>query len=318
MNEYTEKNMPQGGIVLLENEDKLKLGVDKLSEKEAKQILYLLIRQMTDDVEADPKDIYRQLKDLFVILQGEDVGSSCAISTFHLVFNESLATDIKSAINEFGYQATHKVIVFHDNLAVGPLLHYDDPNGRRLRAEWFGKNINIEGNVKGGPSEETHDIFLNEVGNIPTNASILIWVGDNANDQLGLRYISSLLSRSPNIISVINHTATSRFGVRTILEGKNLSQLSYKRMVHLQDEWNMLASQYGVLRMWHAETGKIEEVPADYFDAYLSEVMEREAGIHPLRVIGEVVATYYYCYSEYLEYRFRSLNGALNTSSNLK
>ncbi|UUZ87210.1 DUF1835 domain-containing protein [Paenibacillus sp. P26] len=124
----------------------------------------------------------------------------------HLVFGDSLAGSLKLAIDQMGYKDTHKVVTFRDRFAIGPLWRLQEEAGRAERARWFRDHINEDREEMDYEyvAEADDRRLAGQLARIPAGASIILWTGDNAHEQAGLRYAAYLLRHSRNEMFVID------------------------------------------------------------------------------------------------------------------
>ncbi len=112
----------------------------------------------------------------------------------HIVFGDSAAGLLK---NYFEYTSgqQEEVISFREDHSTGPINEIDTENGLQKRIQWFKKMFQV---VKiDGYFDDVEKEFIEayeKIKNIGLDASVVIWHGENTADQVGLRYLSALLS----------------------------------------------------------------------------------------------------------------------------
>ena len=174
----------------------------------------------------------------------------------------------------------------------------------------------------------------------------MIWSGDNADEQTGIRYILHLLKEKPNDISLINtttayqelfntsdvqyfcyHTAHVEPEKLNLIYQKKLSiPLSFEARNQLHLEWNSLSETEEVLRVW--ENNQVKSVNENHFDQLIiacaqkvhTEQIEKDF-MRSAMLIGEVLGELEGGMSDtFLEYRIRHLihNGVFDMKGNLK
>ncbi|MFD2877420.1 DUF1835 domain-containing protein [Paenibacillus rhizoplanae] len=220
-------------------------------------------------------------------------------------------------LKEFGWTATHKLIILRENYAIGPLDQLDTPVGRKLRSDWFRQHIHEYYTVS-DECEREYSELLDNLEQIPEQAKIIIWTSGNACEQTGLRLIAHLLGKRPNEIIVcdaceiceelfnrpdayINYYHSGeipsdklREALLRIDEGSRLGAADIAR---LSQEWKEISRQSGALRIWQEDT--LLEVPAEYYDSYLLEKLDSlqpppgdDGFLKSARLVGEALG---YC-----------------------
>jgi hypothetical protein len=121
----------------------------------------------------------------------------------HIVFGESAAGTLKVALRRPSFG---KVIAIPDIFSIGPLSDLQDRLGWINRREWFKSHFSIDMMQYFDEYTDKFNKALVELGSIPDHASILIWNGENAHDQVGLRFMLKILQRRNNDIFVTNAT----------------------------------------------------------------------------------------------------------------
>ncbi|WP_340026828.1 DUF1835 domain-containing protein [Paenibacillus sp. FSL K6-1096] len=251
----------------------------------------------------------------------------------HILCGDSFGGSVKQVLKEFGWTGAHKLIILRENYAVGPLGRLDTPVGRKLRSDWFRRHINEYFTVS-DECEREYTELLDNLEQIPEQAKIILWTGGNACEQTGLRLIAHLLGNRPSEIIVcdacaiceeqynrpdalINYvhsgeipTDKLREALLRINEGRRLSAAD---IMQLSREWQQIAEQSGVLRIWQDDA--VLEVPADYYDNYLLEKLDSlqpppgdDGFLKSARLVGEALG---YCEQyvgdAYFEHRIREL-----------
>ena len=320
----------------------IKNAIDRLSLQEAKQLLTLIMSQL-DMVERNSNakiDLYQNLQNVYEKLlhvpphQNSIWEPNDAAAKVHIVFGDSFAGSLKYVIRQLGIENTHKMISFRDQFMIGPLWQLHEEAGRAHRMEWLKDHINYEVDDDDWDYDAYHQSIMEQIGQIPTEASIVIWSGNNAHDQIGLRYALYLLREKPNDIFVFDAVEacertfyTSDQSLQYLHAGEippeklqsvfrdieDHRSLDIETRKLLEHEWLSLADQHNVLRIWDGE--RIVNVEENYFDSYLLKTIEKLHAdrqnrdfIKAARVIGEALG---HCDQligdSYLEYRLRQL-----------
>ncbi|HEY2491646.1 MAG TPA: DUF1835 domain-containing protein [Paenibacillus sp.] len=260
----------------------------------------------------------------------------------HIVFGDSIAGSLKLAMKQMGVADTKRIIAFRDHFSIGPLWQLHKEAGRMKRDEWFRDNINDSygGVYNDDDTEVYHQRLMGMIEQIAPQASIVIWNGSNAHEQVGLRYAVYLLRHSKNRIYLFNagDACSKRFNqadssidylhtgeisekkLQVIFgEAEEQGPITSKTRQLLEYEWLALAEHREVLRIWNGEG--ILSVDEHYFDSYLLETVgklhhhrENHDFIKAARVIGEAIGHGdQYIGDSYFGYRLRHLiyNGEL-------
>lgn len=319
----------------------IKRAIEQLRDGDARSYLGQALREIhqlkeTNELNKGPVVDLLELYDHLMTFQEKrtawDPNPAC--SHVHIVVGDSFAGSMKLALQSLGW-STHKLVVMKDNYAIGPLGGLDLPEGREKRRDWFLANITDAFEFElHAPYEEQYSDLLNKLEQIPKQAEVVIWTSRSVREQVGLRLAMHLLRKQPNVIRVCNasviceklfnrpdaSTEYQRSGeippeklkealTRTVDSGK----LSTAEVTQLAEEWLSVSAQGGVLRIY--QEGTVMDVPADYFDAYLLEKLDklrppRKASeyVRSARLIGEALG---YCEQDigdtYFEHRSREL-----------
>ncbi|PCK22548.1 hypothetical protein CEY02_03890 [Bacillus pumilus] len=251
----------------------------------------------------------------------------------HIVFGASPAGSLKQALREMKQKPVEDMITFDDIYSIGPLLHLHEREGQEARIEWM---RHVMSNEFGGFDDMVIDQqkMLQQMKDIKDGSHILIWMGNNAHEQIGLRFAIYLLKGKNVDVSVINttiaydylfNTKTRRMDLRhtgeitsekfKILYGskEHFHIVTKEERERLQEEWLAFAEKDQTLRIWQKE--QTINVPEDEFDAYLVKMAKRvhqscqeEDYIKTPRLIGEVIGHLeQYIGDEFIEYRLKTL-----------
>lgn len=259
-----------------------------------------------------------------------DTNANC--TQVHIVVGHSFAGSLRLALDQLEEPGSLGLIVLAEHYPVGPLGKLDSREGRETRRQWFWNNI-ADGCKAYDHFEEEYALLTARIAQIPLQAEVILWAGDNASEQAGLRHALYLLRDKPNPVSVYNACAIvenlynrpnafiqyRHSGeispdklLQALLAVDGSGRLTLEERGRLEQEWLDLSGQKGNLRIW--EHGAVTEVPEDYFDGYLLEKLDvlREPGderfLKAARLVGEALG---YCEQNipdyYFEYRLRKL-----------
>lgn len=250
----------------------------------------------------------------------------------HIVSSESAAGSLRS-----GLERPKIVIGFPDFLSIGPLGKLAEKTGQTYRKDWLIENINFEQEIE-YPIKFSNT--LRELEDIPNEVPIYIWYGNNANEQICMRFLIYLLKDKTNELFLINSTDlyekhiatkddqlpifnTSQIesqDIKLLFEvNKTDNPLSDKERIQLQMEWEALAQTKAFLRIW--SNGEIRGVPEYHFDEEILHIIEKlhqQQGNKDFIKVGRVIEELFTQMDEFvsiffLEYRIRHLiyNGFL-------
>jgi len=316
----------------------IRQSIQELPSEEVRTILFHMMlaierakqdQTVRDHLYSDLLEMYEELLISTNAIQQQLISPQCR--HIHLAFGESSAGSLRYAIKKLGWDAHHQVIAFHDDFAIGPVWKMHEEQGRLNRREWLRNHIN-EGDAP-DDDEDQYLRLMQQISQIPEQASITIWGSSNAHEQVGIRYAIHLLHDYPNEVFIQDATKAcdrlfnrpeARMDYRhtgeispdkllTMLEEGRGTPISMDARSALEQEWLEIADRPEVLRIY--EAGHIRHVGSDHFDAYLLEKVEHlhdQYGHHDFikaaRVVGEALG---YCdqyvNASYFEYRLREL-----------
>ena len=251
----------------------------------------------------------------------------------HVIFGDSAAGCLRMVLRELGVQQEEKVITCSDFFSIGAVWQLHTREGRMLREEWLRKCF------RHSEEESAHYIqsfqhTLHEIGSISPDVPIIIWAGENAYEQSGLRFALYLLREKINDIFLINTTETHKqlfnqpeltYFIRytgeivserlqAIYEANRAIQpLTLHDRERLLAEWLHLADTQEVLRIWEEEC--VKSVPEEHFDSDIIQAaqelhsqQEQKNFMKAARVVGQALGEIEQCIGdEFLEYRLRML-----------
>ncbi|UVI29709.1 DUF1835 domain-containing protein [Paenibacillus spongiae] len=314
----------------MEKHLEIRKAINRLSLQEAKQLITIIKLQLEN-----LKDVYEKLlvpNNRISIWEPND-----AATKVHIVFGDSVAGSLKYVIRQLGIENTNKVVSFRDQFSFGPLWRLHEEAGRAHRVEWFRDHINEDLILETGQNldddyDTYHQRIMEQIDHIPAEASIVIWSGNNAHEQIGLRYALYLLRKKQNEIFVFNavEACERRFNTsdqnikfageippeklqNVFGEIEDNGSIDFETKKLMEHEWLSLANHHNVLRIWDGE--RIQNVDENYFDSYLLKTIEKLHAdrsnrdfIKAARVIGEALGHCdHHVVDSYFEYRLRQL-----------
>jgi uncharacterized protein len=259
------------------------------------------------------------------------------VSRVHIAFDDSTAGSLRMMLRS---KPGEIVVTLGDDLMVGPLpKDYDCSRWFSTRNEWFGERYSI------GHAEDRKLTMLQaafawltwpqQLSEMPC----LIWAGDSALEQLGLRRLLSLIPdhldvRLVNATSIHRQQNPNSWYRGTFEMASEKLQivmdtseehvpLSPQDQAGYRADWQRLVSDDGFLRVLQGE--ELRTVPESYYDADILQAAYRLEARHGFfkksaRIIGEVIGMSDLTVSDsFIEYRVRHLiqEGALTYNGEL-
>lgn len=258
------------------------------------------------------------------------------VSRVHIAFDDSTAGSLKMMLRS---KPGEIVVTLGDDLMVGPLPKDEDfSRSFAIRNEWFMERYSIGhaddrklGMLQAAFAWLTWPEQLREV-------PCLVWAGDSASEQLGLRRLLSLIpdhldvrlvnatsflhKQNPNI-SYRGTFELAMDKLQNVLDTAEQVPLSPQDQAGYRADWQRLVNDDGFLRVLQGE--RLYTVPESYYDADILQAAYRLEARHGFfkksaRIIGEVIGMCELTVSDsFIEYRVRHLiqEGALTYSGEL-
>lgn len=234
----------------------------------------------------------------------------------HIVTSESAAGSLKA-----GLERPKTVIGFPDSFSIGPLWNLHEKTGQSFRKEWLFENIN-DGQ---GEYENKLANTLREMEDIGDRVPIYIWYGNNADEQVGLRYFLYILRDKTNDIFLINSTElyersnaieekqsifhTSQMDSEMIRQffanNKEHELLADEKRIQFQREWEKLSQTKEVLRLWRDD--EMKGLPKQHYDPFIIETLEKmhhDQGMKDFIQAGSVIGEVFTKMNSYINYYF--------------
>ncbi|ULO07185.1 DUF1835 domain-containing protein [Paenibacillus sp. 19GGS1-52] len=221
-------------------------------------------------------------------------------SGIHIVFSLSNAGSLKVTLSEIGMRQENKVLAFNDLFSIGPIMHLEKAEGQQRRLQWLMERF----------SDHKFDSFINQqhqigsmietIAKISERKSVTIWCGDNAHDQMGLRFVLYLLKERKQPVSVVNvskvcleiptYTQEKLTAYAQSMIEKDIYREIVKRCHDVmpldadqrqcyESEWLEISSQGHMLRLWQDEEikGREENELDGIILAAVTKLQEEEA-----------------------------------------
>ncbi|WP_228550965.1 DUF1835 domain-containing protein [Sporosarcina cascadiensis] len=318
----------------MENINQLKQAISKLDEREVKSFLHLMFLRLEQCEEREVKETLQAMKESLIQTSSREENNG--YETVHIIFGGSAGGSLKAAFRKKPYKKTEEVIVVPGVLSVGPVESLHTEQGVRNRIQWQSQHFH---SFPGDFEQEEQELLkaLKQVKAIPPTQPIIVWTGENAAEQTGLRIVMYLLRNKPNDLSEMN-TNKAFHDIHVYQEQKTeyyyrhsgemapeqllelyeqykLRPLKPTKRRALQEEGNHVLLLEDVLRTW--EHGELWGLNSDRHDDFIIKCAKRlhkeqtEPDFMPAaRVIGEVLGHIeQYTGDEWLEYRLRELIG---------
>ncbi|MGE7823764.1 DUF3658 domain-containing protein [Paenibacillus sp. NPDC093718] len=258
------------------------------------------------------------------------------VSRVHIAFDDSTAGSLKMMLRS---KPGEIVVTLGDNLMVGPLpKDHDFSRSFSTRNKWFQERYSIAyaDDRKLTMLQAAFDwlTWPQQLKEVPC----LVWAGDSASEQLGLRRLLSLIPDHLDV-RLVNATSIHRQQdpnswyrgtfemtsdkLQNVLDTAEQVPLSPQDQAGYRADWQRLVNDDGFLRVLQA--GVLRTVPESYYDAGILQAAYRLEARHGFfkksaRIIGEVIGMGDLTVSDsFIEYRVRHLiqKGALTYNGEL-
>jgi len=228
----------------------------------------------------------------------------------HLVFGPSAKGTLKYFFNNNPSEYEGKIINICDDFSIGPVTHLEQVSGLMDRLEWlcdFFQQIMPEDCAEDFESECAE--CYSDLQRITPETTLIIWHGENASDQIGLRFLVSLL-KEQNLYE-IDMSSCSFVSLAqcspeqiTLLE-EHIQPVRQPKIDHLCHEWSKLKLTKDTLRIFL--NGHILNVHEDYYDSALLNNCTDEFQ-NAAKVVGKTMGQSSQLVSDsFLDYRLRIL-----------
>ena len=321
-------------VILLFNE--MKDMINHLDEEELKSLLlqFLLRMQIVEERTGYSEhqfflDVKKTYNDLLEYKKNQANAQHSQYDTTHIVFGDSPTGSLKIALKKLGLNQKENTINFSDLFSIGPIWNLHDSQGITNRYDWLRTHINIDDEVLLN-YEEHFNRTIFDIKQTPSHHPIIIWAGENAHEQTGLRFVLYLLKEKTNDVFIIdtNEAYKTHFGrrendftplhmgelsseqLKQIYENKeNIHALTQTERKTYVQQWEQLCSDKEVLRIWEGK--KIVSVPENFYDQFIINTVKKlhqkkkhNDFIKSARIIGEVMGHLnQYIGDQFIEYR---------------
>lgn len=246
----------------------------------------------------------------------------------HLMFGMEEQGILKAALHKAEIRHDHKVFSFNDWFAYGPLEQLQHPEGETKRVTWLSERLsNYERLYMYNPDHQTRKM-VEILQALPDDTNLRIWHSNHAHDQIGVRFVLSLLSNRQINITLINplqsvegtlaadqgsssKTTDTESVAISVVTPVSLSELKaadyipYLQQMNdfpiltleeravLEKEWEQLSTNPALFRIW--EHGLIRCCSEDVLDEVLMEVITEQSSeyadqyVPASKVVSEVL-----------------------------
>ncbi|CAH2215427.1 DUF1835 domain-containing protein [Tepidibacter aestuarii] len=197
----------------------------------------------------------------------------------HIVFGDSAEGTLKYFFENNENKFNGEVINFREDYSIGPIYEIDTEKGLRKRIEWVEKILKKV--CEDDYFEDIKKEFINTyktIKNIDKDSKIVIWYGENIDNQVGLRHLNALLRNKElyeiNVSeSYIEDYNYSKYRPRALGECapeqighliSTVKKLEKEKCNCLIDDWNVLRKSKENLRI--LKDNKIIGVDESYYD----------------------------------------------------
>ncbi|MFS0781049.1 DUF1835 domain-containing protein [Bacillus sp. 1P06AnD] len=312
----------------------LRDAIMNLSEREAKMKLYQLLQPIDKHCAPDQIAVYAQKAyQLFLRNHIHEATLSGEEKVCHILFNQPSAGALKQALSSMELHMKERVLTVPQLFSVGPLEEIAQSEGLQSRYEWLQDHLIHMHDVQKERRETSEAI--KHILKLKESIPIIIWTGNNAQEQIGTRWICSLLIEKQNPLLLINvpdifsqlyyaNEETDQIEssgelspewMKQIYQASEMHRcLTQEEKVAYRNEWAILIQSASVLRTW--KNGQIIDVQENYYDySLIQSARKLQQGsadyIAAGQLIGEAISHCKSIDSSYLEYRLRMmiLNG---------
>lgn len=237
------------------------------------------------------------------------------MNVIHIGFGDSAYGNLKSAFNKSNKHQSEQIICINEDFSIGPIYKLESNEGIQERKQWLQDVLTKTGSILDKDYVDWIETTLNKNSHIatevPTDSKVIIWHGDNASDEIGLRFVVFLLQNKNIQFEEVNVTEYSRqieykvydlqneeipHVIKSLGEmppeltldalqkmKKNMSHLTIENLIN---DWGKWSQTKDVLRI--LLNGKIVAVSEDYYDLSILENTSKEYQ-NASHVVGNVM-----------------------------
>lgn len=116
----------------------------------------------------------------------------------------SFAGSLKVALSEIGRRQENQVLAFNEMFSIGPITHLEKEEGQQNRLQWLTDRFACYTHQYFHNRENQIANMMETISKIPESNSITIWCGDNAHDQVGMRFAVYLFRERKQPLRIVN------------------------------------------------------------------------------------------------------------------
>ncbi|MFJ8415504.1 DUF1835 domain-containing protein [Bacillus paramycoides] len=267
------------------------------------------------------------------------------MNTIHIVFGDSACGNLKSAFSKSNEYKNEQIICINEDFSVGPIYKLETNEGIQERKQWLKEVLTKTGSILDKDYIEWIETTLNKNSHIsakvPTDSKVIIWHGENVSDEIGLRFVASLLQNKNIQFEEVNVTEYSRhieykvpdlqnkeiphvikslgtmppeLTLDALQKKKNMSHLTIESLINDWEKWSQTKDVLRILL-----NGELVAVSEDYYDMSILEKTQKEYQ-KASYVVGDVMGESDQCIGDtYLAFRVYQLiqQGKLNYQGEL-
>ncbi|OUB14984.1 hypothetical protein BK708_25095 [Bacillus thuringiensis serovar yunnanensis] len=237
------------------------------------------------------------------------------MNVIHIGFGDSACGNLKSAFNKGNKHQSEQIICINEDFSIGSIYKLESNEGIQERKQWLKDVLTKTGSILDKDYVDWIETTLNKNSHIatevPADSKVIIWHGDNASDEIGLRFVVFLLQNKNIQFEEVNVTEYSRqieykvydlqneeipHVIKSLGEmppeltldalqkmKKNMSHLTIENLIN---DWGKWSQTKDVLRI--LLNGKIVAVSEDYYDLSILESTSKEYQ-NASHVVGNVM-----------------------------
>lgn len=239
----------------------------------------------------------------------------------HIVFGDSAAGTLKYYFhNNNKNEFEGKILNLREDYSIGPIYEIDTEIELRKRIEWFKKILQEVWSYEYYEQFEAEFINTYEsVKNIEADSKIVIWYGENTGDEVGIRYLSSLLEDRELYEVNVSESNVEGYGGNSYKPRAfgecapeeighlilTMKKIEMEKCKELSNDWEVLRKSKENLRI--LEENKIIGVDENYYDDEILSNCSFNFKKAP-RIIGATMGKAQQLVSDsYIDYRVRRL-----------
>lgn len=221
-----------------------------------------------------------------------------------IVFGDSAAGCLKYFLSSTNCFENINIINIADDFSCGPLNKYGTGEGKENRIEWIDRLLSMthaDDEMKAYCHRRINSC-VDILRNIGTSEKVLVWYANNVSDQIGLRFLSSILRNVDNLYGVNISEALIDENMPLPYTLKSLAEVSPNDIEFflpccapisnscreiLRRSWQAISDDKHTLRI--LENGEVVFVDDVYYDSLIIEECSHQYVVCA-RVVGNVLS----------------------------